>query len=64
MCVLFTITGLTDMIIVAKFKNRSELSKFVKKDLSLSHLERTNTHVVPLLLKKTIALFDGSNIMK
>src|ERR671913_1610795 len=34
-CAVYDITGLTDMIIVAKFKNRKELSDFVKKDLSL-----------------------------
>ena len=49
---VYDITGLTDMIIVAKFKNRSELSNFVKKDLSLSHIERTNTHVVLITVKE------------
>ena len=31
-CAVYDITGLTDMIIVAKFRNRRELSDFVKKD--------------------------------
>ena len=43
-CAVYDITGLTDMIIVAKFKNREELSNFVKKDLSLPYVDRTNTH--------------------
>ena len=51
-CAVYDITGLTDMIIVAKFKNRSELSNFVKKDLSLSHIERTNTDVVLITVKE------------
>jgi len=51
-CAVYDITGLTDMIIVAKFKNRSELSNFVKKDLSLPHIERTNTHVVLITVKE------------
>ena len=32
-CAVYDITGLTDMVIVAKFKSRGELSNFVKKDL-------------------------------
>ncbi|HEU4984837.1 MAG TPA: Lrp/AsnC family transcriptional regulator, partial [Nitrososphaera sp.] len=43
-CAVYDITGLTDMVIIAKFKNRKELSNFVKKDLSLPYVERTNTH--------------------
>ena len=35
-CAVYDITGLTDMIIVAKFRNRKDLSDFVKKDLSLT----------------------------
>ena len=34
-CAIYDITGLTDMIIVAKFRNRKELSNFVKKELSI-----------------------------
>ncbi|MDQ4067403.1 MAG: Lrp/AsnC family transcriptional regulator, partial [Thermoproteota archaeon] len=34
-CAVYDITGLTDMMVIAKFKNRKELSNFVKKDISL-----------------------------
>ena len=51
-CAVYDITGLTDMIIVAKFKNRKELSNFVKKDLSLPYIERTNTHIVLITVKE------------
>lgn len=51
-CAVYDITGLTDMIIVAKFKNREELSNFVKKDMSLSYIERTNTHMVLITVKE------------
>ena len=44
-CAVYDITGLTDMVIVAKFKSRGELSNFVKKDLSMPYIDRTNTHV-------------------
>jgi DNA-binding Lrp family transcriptional regulator len=51
-CAVYDITGLTDMIIVAKFKNRRELSEFVKRDLSLPYVERTNTHIVLVTVKE------------
>jgi DNA-binding Lrp family transcriptional regulator len=45
-CAVYDITGLTD------FKNREELSKFVKKDISLPYIDRTNTHVVLITVKE------------
>jgi hypothetical protein len=37
---LYDIGGVTDMIVVAKFKNRAQLSNFVKKDLALPYVGR------------------------
>jgi DNA-binding Lrp family transcriptional regulator len=51
-CAVYDITGLTDMVVVAKFKNRKELSNFVKKDISLPYVERTNTHIVLIFNKR------------
>jgi DNA-binding Lrp family transcriptional regulator len=51
-CAVYDITGLTDMAVVAKFKNRKELSNFVKKDLSLPYVDRTNTHLVLITVKE------------
>lgn len=51
-CAVYDITGLTDMIIVAKFKNRRELSNFVKNDVSSPYIERTNTHIVLITVKE------------
>lgn len=51
-CAVYDITGLTDMIIVAKFRNRKDLSDFVKKDLSLPFVERTNSHIVLVTVKE------------
>jgi hypothetical protein len=45
------------MIVVAKFKNRAELSNFVKKDLALPYVERTNTHVVFITVKEDFRFF-------
>lgn len=58
-CAVYDITGLTDMIVVAKFKNRRELSNFVKKDLALPFVDRTNTHVVLLTVKEDFRLLDS-----
>ena len=58
-CAVYDITGLTDMIVVAKFRNRRELSNFVKKDLSLPFVDRTNTHVVLLTVKEDFRLVDS-----
>ena len=57
-CAVYDITGLTDMVIVAKFKNREELSNFVKKDLSLPYIDRTNTHVVLITVKEDFGFID------
>jgi len=57
-CAVYDITGLTDMVVIAKFKNRKELSKFVKKDLSLPYIDRTNTHVVLITVKEDFRFID------
>ncbi len=51
-CAVYDITGLTDMIIIAKFRNRKELSDFVKKDLLSPSIERTNTHIALITVKE------------
>ena len=56
-CAVYDITGLTDMLVVAKFKNRAQLSNFVKKDLALPYVERTNTHVVLITVKEDFRFF-------
>ena len=45
-CGVYDITGSTDTVIIAKFKERNELSKFVKGLASISNVENTITHVV------------------
>ena len=45
-CGVYDITGSTDTIIVAKFKERDELSKFVKALAAIPNVENTITHVV------------------
>ncbi len=45
-CAVYDVTGSMDTIIVAKFKNRKELSDFVKSLSSIPDIENTVTHIV------------------
>jgi DNA-binding Lrp family transcriptional regulator len=45
-CGVYDITGNTDTMIIAKFKERNELSKFVKGLSAIPNVENTITHVV------------------
>jgi len=45
-CGVYDITGNTDTLIIAKFKERNELSEFVKGLSSIPNVENTITHVV------------------
>jgi len=51
-CCVYNVTGLTDAMVIAKFKKREELSGFTKHLLSLPYVERTNTHVVLTSIKE------------
>jgi len=51
-CCVYDLTGLADAVIIAKFKNREELSRFTKRLLALAYVERTNTHVVLTTIKE------------
>jgi len=43
---VYDVTGSTDTLLVAKFKERSELSKFVKNLSTIPNVENTITHLV------------------
>lgn len=53
---VYDVTGLTDAVIIAKFKTREELSKFAKRLLALPYVERTNSHVVLTTIKEDFRL--------
>jgi len=55
-CAVYDVTGLTDAIIIAKFRNREELSKFTKVLLGMPFVERTNTHIVLTTVKEDFRL--------
>lgn len=45
-CGVYDITGSTDTLIIVKFKERNELSNFVKGLTAIPNVENTITHVV------------------
>lgn len=55
-CAVYDVTGGTDIIVIAKFKTRSELSKFVKELSSKPHVNSTNTHIVLNTIKEDFKL--------
>lgn len=55
-CAVYDVTGELDAVIVAKFRNRQELSHFTKELLSMPTVERTNSHVVLSTVKEDFRL--------
>ena len=55
-CGVYDVTGLTDAVIIAKFKTREDLGKFTKQLLALPYIERTNTHVALATVKENFRL--------
>lgn len=55
-CAVYDITGLTDAMVVAKFKSRNNLSEFTKRLLAMPYVERTNTHMVLTTIKEDFRL--------
>jgi DNA-binding Lrp family transcriptional regulator len=55
-CAVYDVTGLTDALVIAKFRSREELSKFTKSLLAMPFVDRTNTHVVLTTVKEDFRL--------
>jgi len=55
-CAVYDITGLTDALVIAKFRTREELSKFTKGMLAMPFIDRTNTHLVLTTIKEDFRL--------
>ena len=55
-CAVYDVTGNTDTLIIAKFKGRKDLSKFVKNLSATSNVESTITHVVLNTVKEDFRL--------
>ena len=55
-CAVYDVTGLTDAVVLAKFRSREELSKFTKNLLSMPFIDRSNTHVVLTTVKEDLRM--------
>lgn len=49
---VYDVTGEVDSIVVARFRDRQEMSRFIKKILRMPYVERTITHVVLEIVKE------------
>jgi len=55
-CAVYDVTGEIDGVVIAKFKDREELSRFTKGLLAMPFVERTNSHVVLTTVKEDFRL--------
>ena len=55
-CAVYDVTGHADILLIGKFKNRQELSEFVKKLSSVPNVENTVTHMVLNTIKEDFRL--------
>jgi DNA-binding Lrp family transcriptional regulator len=53
---VYDVTGETDVLLLARFKSRHELSQFVKTILRNRYVVRTNTRLVLTVIKRTNSL--------
>lgn len=53
---VYDVTGEYDIIVVAKFRDRADMNRFVKWVLSLEGVEKTNTSVVMDIIKEKFML--------
>ena len=49
---VYNVTGDSDLLIIAKFRSRADLSNFTKSVLKMNHVVRTKTYVVLNTLKE------------
>jgi DNA-binding Lrp family transcriptional regulator len=49
---VYDVTGQTDIIVIGKFRNRDELSKFTKTLLAMEFVERTISHIALNTIKE------------
>ena len=55
-CAIYNVTGDSDVMVIAKFRNREELSNFTKSLLKMPNVERTKTHLVLNTLKEDFSV--------
>src|SRR4030042_1022146 len=55
-CGVYDVTGLTDDVIIAKFRSREVLGRFTKQLLALPYIGRTTQHVALTTVKESFRL--------
>lgn len=55
-CAVYDVTGEIDGVVIAKFRDREQMSKFTKGLLAMPFVERANTHVVLTTVKEDFRL--------
>ena len=55
-CAVYDVTGEIDGVVIAKFKDREQLSAFTKGLLGMPFVERANTHVVLTTVREDFRL--------
>ena len=55
-CAVYDVTGQADIVVICKFKNRDELSHFVKSLSAIPNVENTVTHIVLNTIKEDFRL--------
>lgn len=55
-CAVYDITGQADVLLIGKFKNRNDLSHFVKNLSAIPNVENTETHIVLNTIKEDFRL--------
>ncbi|KPU62642.1 AsnC family transcriptional regulator [Thermococcus sp. EP1] len=53
---VYDVTGEYDIIVIAKFRGREDMNKFVKKLLRIDGVEKTYTHVAMEVVKEDLTL--------
>ena len=51
-CAIYNVTGDSDLMVIAKFKSREDLSNFTKRALKIENVERTKTHLALITMKE------------
>ena len=55
-CGVYDVTGSSDIMVIAKFKTRKDLSRFIKKISIIQNVENTITHIVLNTVKEDFRL--------
>ena len=55
-CAVYDVTGEIDGIVIAKFRDREDLSRFTKGLMAMPFVERANTHVVLTTVREDFRL--------